>query len=63
MISYFAPWENPADVCLRLGGCLKNLSSDASMAFTCVTSQDLIKFWGIFFVFILLVLIENLQRF
>jgi hypothetical protein len=28
-----------------------------------VTTQDFIKFWGKIFVFILLVLIENLQRF
>jgi hypothetical protein len=28
-----------------------------------VTSQDFIKFWGKIFVFILLVLIENSQRF
>jgi hypothetical protein len=28
-----------------------------------VTTQDFIKFWGKFFVFILLVLIENLQGF
>jgi hypothetical protein len=28
-----------------------------------VTSQDFIKFWGIFFAFVLLVLIENSQGF
>jgi hypothetical protein len=30
---------------------------------SCVTTQDFIKFWGKFFVFILLVLIENSQGF
>jgi hypothetical protein len=36
---------------------------DLTLRFLCVTSQDFIKFWGKFFVFVLLMLIEISQGF